>query len=351
MTDQKKCSNSDCQNPNIDLQGELPLGAFTVDKRNKDGRQSRCKYCYNCQRDPNYPQVYQGKQIAEKAREDGKKLCQNPDCHHPYTDDQGLLPIDQFPDDKTYKSGKGSKCKCCTSSNKEAFYQNLEKHELTAQGLKLCTNHPRCVDPEITEDGHLPLSKFYDQKYRGKVRKMSQCTACIRDENLTQKTKDNRKHAELGKRKCTNPDCQNPNKGCEGLLKFDEFSPDNRKQDGMGARQGKCKYCVNRDPKKMDYLKQYRHSKQGKATIRINSSRRRARKNAAYGSFTAQEWTTLCKTYDYHCLACRKKVGFDKLTVDHIKPLAKGGDNTIDNIQPLCMPCNSSKGTKTIDYR
>ncbi len=39
------------------------------------------------------------------------------------------------------------------------------------------------------------------------------------------------------------------------------------------------------------------------------------------------------------------------LTPDHIIPLSQKGPNTIDNIQPLCLNCNSSKGTKTIDYR
>jgi 5-methylcytosine-specific restriction endonuclease McrA len=40
-----------------------------------------------------------------------------------------------------------------------------------------------------------------------------------------------------------------------------------------------------------------------------------------------------------------------KLTQDHVVPLARGGSNLIDNIQPLCASCNSSKGTQTIDYR
>lgn len=66
------------------------------------------------------------------------------------------------------------------------------------------------------------------------------------------------------------------------------------------------------------------------------------------GSFTLNEWDDLCKKYDYRCLRCGEK---KPLTKDHIVPIDKFGKNTIDNIQPLCMPCNSKKGTKTIDYR
>jgi 5-methylcytosine-specific restriction endonuclease McrA len=67
------------------------------------------------------------------------------------------------------------------------------------------------------------------------------------------------------------------------------------------------------------------------------------------GKYTVKEWNDLCETYNNKCLCCgRSDV---KLTVDHVVPLSKGGVNFISNIQPLCGSCNSSKGTKVIDYR
>jgi len=76
---------------------------------------------------------------------------------------------------------------------------------------------------------------------------------------------------------------------------------------------------------------------------------RRARKQKAGGSFTAAEWRDLVQHYGNKCLNCgRVDV---QLTVDHIVPISKGGGSDIENIQCLCLQCNSSKGDKTIDYR
>lgn len=76
--------------------------------------------------------------------------------------------------------------------------------------------------------------------------------------------------------------------------------------------------------------------------------RRRARKEANGGSYTAQEWRELCAKYDHLCLCCGEA---KPLTVDHVVPLVEGGSNDISNIQPLCLDCNLRKATKTIDYR
>lgn len=43
------------------------------------------------------------------------------------------------------------------------------------------------------------------------------------------------------------------------------------------------------------------------------------------------------------CLKCGAK---DGLTIDHIVPRSKGGDNSKDNLQTLCEQCNNEKGNK-----
>jgi len=78
------------------------------------------------------------------------------------------------------------------------------------------------------------------------------------------------------------------------------------------------------------------------------NAKRRALKRGAIGSYTLGEWELLKKQYGYKCPACGKGEPEIKLCLDHIIPLSKGGSNYIENIQPLCKPCNSHKYNKLI---
>ena len=52
--------------------------------------------------------------------------------------------------------------------------------------------------------------------------------------------------------------------------------------------------------------------------------------------------------YGNRCLCCGS---YEKISLDHVIPISKGGKDEIENLQPLCKSCNSKKGIKTIDYR
>lgn len=48
---------------------------------------------------------------------------------------------------------------------------------------------------------------------------------------------------------------------------------------------------------------------------------------------------------------CLKCGATSDLTIDHILPRSKGGEDTLENIQTLCLKCNVDKGVRVIDYR
>lgn len=77
--------------------------------------------------------------------------------------------------------------------------------------------------------------------------------------------------------------------------------------------------------------------------------RRRARILGCGGTIKEEEWKELKNKFGNICLCCKRNDV--KLTLDHVIPLKLGGENIIENAQPLCQPCNSRKGIKVIDYR
>ena len=46
------------------------------------------------------------------------------------------------------------------------------------------------------------------------------------------------------------------------------------------------------------------------------------------------------------CVACGST---ERIEVDHIVPVSRGGSDDIENLQPLCLKCNRSKSAKTMD--
>lgn len=68
------------------------------------------------------------------------------------------------------------------------------------------------------------------------------------------------------------------------------------------------------------------------------------------GSHTWGEWELLKKQYGFRCPSCGRLEPEIKLSQDHIIPLSRGGSDNIENIQPLCMSCNSKKHNNVIKY-
>jgi 5-methylcytosine-specific restriction endonuclease McrA len=93
-------------------------------------------------------------------------------------------------------------------------------------------------------------------------------------------------------------------------------------------------------------LSNWRKENPERAKIQIHT--RRTRKTQAGGSYTEQEWLELRKKYGNRCLCCNKR---RVLVPDHVIPVVKGGSSNIENIQPLCQPCNSRKSARTTDFR
>lgn len=76
---------------------------------------------------------------------------------------------------------------------------------------------------------------------------------------------------------------------------------------------------------------------------RISEQKRRSAK-IGNGVFKISKKEIL-KIISSACVACGS---YDKITMDHIIPLSRGGTHSIGNLQPLCFSCNASKNNRTM---
>lgn len=133
---------------------------------------------------------------------------------------------------------------------------------------------------------------------------------------------------------------QNPERKKELDKNWGKRNPDKVKANAK-------RYIENNREKAMESRRRWRaYNPEKKMAI---EHKRRAKQISSGGTYTAAEWRSLIAHYGGKCLCCgRDDVA---LTVDHVIPISKGGSNSIDNIQPLCLSCNSRKFDKIADYR
>ena len=59
--------------------------------------------------------------------------------------------------------------------------------------------------------------------------------------------------------------------------------------------------------------------------------------------FTTNQRHAILKRFNFKCNKCQCDITDNKFDIDHIIPLANGGTNKADNLQPLCKPCHGDK--------
>jgi 5-methylcytosine-specific restriction endonuclease McrA len=100
--------------------------------------------------------------------------------------------------------------------------------------------------------------------------------------------------------------------------------------------------CRKRQPAHFkEYYKTYR--KNNPERVRIWGIQNRAkRRNAIAGDrITLTDWQQLLSVSKNSCFYCHRSD--QKMTMDHVTPLSKGGKHRIDNIVAACRSCNSRK--------
>lgn len=92
-------------------------------------------------------------------------------------------------------------------------------------------------------------------------------------------------------------------------------------------------------------MKRYNQTPHGKMRRRFNSAKRRVLQGRATGAWTITKDQFLELWHTKGCWICGQPMGDDR-TLDHVIPLSKGGDNTLDNLRMAHMRCNQRKSSK-----
>lgn len=169
---------------------------------------------------------------------------------------------------------------------------------------------------------------------------------------------------------------------CEYVLPLASFGKWSRSKDG---RQGWCKPCRSayqaspeQRPKELLRMREWRqeHLEQHTAGVkkwqaanpekvrhivresmkrnypkykhRMIDYNHRRRSLHQRGSVTPEQWADRLLEFNYACAYCLKVLAPGSIQQEHMHPLSRDGEHTIENLVPACRECNSSKGTKTL---
>ena len=227
------------------------------------------------------------------------KICANPDC--------GWKPLSEFAQRNLHglPAGDGykSRCRNCFNAQKRA-----ERAAKTEQYIATAREYVRANQEHIRE-----LKRAHQKK------------------NPERYTEIDRKWKEMHREKVNSSARERRQNDIEHYREI--------------GRNSYERHAEERRKYSLEYYKLH-PEKSVEAT-----NRRRARKYAAGGSHTEDEWQSLKAFYEYKCLRCSKQEPEIRLTRDHVIPLTSNGTDSIENIQPLCARCNSKKNNKHIDYR
>ena len=84
--------------------------------------------------------------------------------------------------------------------------------------------------------------------------------------------------------------------------------------------------------------------------MRWNRSRKkRALMMRSLGQVYVDVRVALLLRHAWCCFYCGSALTMTTLTADHIKPVLRGGEPTLDNLVAACRPCNTAKGDLSLD--
>jgi 5-methylcytosine-specific restriction endonuclease McrA len=154
-----------------------------------------------------------------------------------------------------------------------------------------------------------PLDDFGTQRTRGKLKVNSRCKTCA-SEIATEWRLANRE-------------------------RYNRFFREWRKNSDNKARS---KAWIE-DWQARNPDKKQAHNAKGKA-------KRRARMAQTKDQLTTTQWRERVAEFNGHCAYCLKP--WTEMHMEHMHPVSRGGEHSLNNVIPACGDCNRAKGSRTL---
>jgi 5-methylcytosine-specific restriction endonuclease McrA len=130
---------------------------------------------------------------------------------------------------------------------------------------------------------------------------------------------------------------ENPEKQREATRRWREKNP------GHSVEKAREWNVANRERYNAN-MKAWRANNKDKVA-QANRNTKALRRKAERCVVTAKDWSRLIDRHRGCCAYCGVK---EKLTVEHVVPISRGGRHSIGNLLPVCMTCNVTKNSRLL---
>ena len=168
---------------------------------------------------------------------------------------------------------------------------------------------------------------------------MKTCIKCGETKGFGEMKKDKRRLDGLTNicKVCNNAGERTPEKAAAQKKRYEKWMKENPKR----SKEIKKKYADNN--KEKIAKKKSKYYKNNPDKWRIYTAKRRAIvKEAETNYISDKEISTL---YASPCFYCGET---ERITMEHLIPLSRGGRHSIGNLAPMCESCNKSKNDKLL---
>lgn len=217
------------------------------------------------------------------------------------------------------------------------------------------------------EEKELNLDNF-GKLSRSKDGFNGRCRACMKkyksdyySKNKEEINKKNRDYYHDNKERMKDSMSQYYQENKEELLSYQKQYYQNNKDK---IKEYDKQYNLENKDKILTYHKMYRKSEHGKEVVRrYNNSiegklknhnktnKRRIRLINSENTLTSEELDSNISYFNNRCAYCECLFSEDnKMHLEHIVPVSKGGGTTKENIVPACATCNLSKGANFLGH-